>query len=325
MEDLISVIIPVYNVEKYLEKCLISVLSQTYQNLEIILIDDGSTDGSGKICDEYSKKDKRIIVIHKENGGLSEARNYGINKVNGKYIVFVDSDDYVSKLYIEKLYETVKKYCVKIVQCNIAMVDENGKEMNKMGYLQEEVKTSTEMIKDLCTEHKIENTATWNKIYAVELFEKIRYPVGKIHEDEFITYKILYSVDKIAIIHQELYFYRQRDGSITKRKYSLKRLDSLQAMEERLKFFEERDEKKLYEISMEGMLRGISFAYTAIKKEKIAPKELQNDLVKEYRKYFRKFCGFKNVRLRMKIKRMMFFIFPNIFYWIQIKIRNKEE
>jgi len=215
--DLISIIVPIHNVEKYLEECIKSLINQTYQNIEIILVEDGSPDNCGKICDEYAQKDARIKVIHKENGGLSDARNCGIEVATGKYITFVDSDDYVSKYYVQKLYNAIIENDVKVSQCNLIRVEEDGKEIEKVGYEENQIKDTKEMIKDLSREHW-ESIIACSKLYDIELFQKIRYPVGKIHEDAFVTYKILYNTDKIAIVNDYLYYYRQLQNSITKRK-----------------------------------------------------------------------------------------------------------
>lgn len=178
-QELISVIIPIYNVEKYLKKCIDSIINQTYKNLEIILVDDGSPDNCGKICDEYAKKDQRIRVIHKKNGGLSDARNAGIDIAKGKYIAFVDSDDYVEKEYIEIMYKELKKNNVKIVQCGINKISDNEEIIDNYGYLKDELINSQRIMEEKYTKYPISNVVAWNKLYDIDLFKNIRYPVRK--------------------------------------------------------------------------------------------------------------------------------------------------
>ena len=171
-KDLISVIVPVYKVEKYLEKCIESVLKQTYTNLQIILVDDGSPDNCGKICDEYAKKDSRIEVIHKINGGLSDARNVGINRANGRYIGFVDSDDYIKEDMYEKLINLIKEYDADISICNLYDVID-GKEYvrNKDNGIHEY--SRIDILKEILLDKNIQSYA-WNKLYKKELFDEIK-------------------------------------------------------------------------------------------------------------------------------------------------------
>ena len=209
--DLISIIIPVYKVEKYLEKCIESVLKQTYTNLQIILVDDGSPDNCGKICDEYAKKDSRIEVIHKINGGLSDARNVGINRANGRYIGFVDSDDYIKEDMYEKLINLIKEYDADISICNLYDVID-GKEYvrNKDNGIHEY--SRIDILKEILLDKNIQSYA-WNKLCKRELFDTIRFPVGRVMEDLGIAHKILFDAGQIAYSDEPLYYYYQRDGS----------------------------------------------------------------------------------------------------------------
>ena len=236
MEELISVIVPIYNVEKYLNKCIESIINQSYSNLEIILVDDGSEDSSGIMCDSYILKDKRIKVIHKENGGLSDARNVGLDKAKGEYIVFIDSDDWIDEKMIEILYNIIKKNNSDISICDYFLA------------YNEEIQTQKEDI-EIINLSNIEALKTiydkdlgvcmivaWNKLYKRNLFkDDIRYPYGKIHEDEFTTYKLLYKAEKISYTNQKMYYYRQRENSITS-SFNKKRLDCLEAFDERVKY-----------------------------------------------------------------------------------------
>ena len=213
MEELISVIVPVYKVEKYLKKCIESIISQTYKKLEIILVDDGSPDNCPKICDEYAKKDDRIKVIHKKNGGLSDARNYGIDIAKGKYICFIDSDDYISAKFIETLYDDIKSGDAKISSVGYKKVNDKYEQKlenqkNCLVFFNKE-----DAIKQLFLEDTFGNYA-WNKLYDIDLFNGIKFPVEKKMEDLGIMYLLFDKCDKISYNKNQLYYYVQREGSI---------------------------------------------------------------------------------------------------------------
>ena len=211
-EDLISIVIPVYKVEKYLEKCIESVLKQTYTNLQIILVDDGSTDNCGKICDEYAKKDSRIEVIHKANGGLSDARNVGISKAKGRYIGFVDSDDYIKENMYEILLNLIKEYNADASICNLYDVIE-GKEYirNKNNGIQEY--SRLDILKEVLLDKNIQSYA-WNKLYKKELFDEVKYPIGKKYEDIGTTFYIFEKCNKIVVTSEPEYYYLKRSDSL---------------------------------------------------------------------------------------------------------------
>ena len=210
--DLISIIIPVYKVEKYLEKCIESVLKQTYTNLQIILVDDGSPDNCGKICDEYAKKDSRIEVIHKANGGLSDARNVGINRANGRYIGFVDSDDYIKEDMYEKLINLIKEYNADVSICNLYDVID-GKEYvrNKDNGIHEY--SRIDILKEILLDKNIQSYA-WNKLYKKELFDEIKYPIGKKYEDIGTTFYLFEKCNKIVVTSEPEYYYLKRADSL---------------------------------------------------------------------------------------------------------------
>lgn len=210
--DLISIIIPVYKVEKYLEKCIESVLKQTYTNLQIILVDDGSPDNCGKICDEYAKKDPRIEVIHKVNGGLSDARNVGIAKAKGKYIGFVDSDDYIKEDMYEILINLIKEYDADVSICNLYDVID-GKEYirNNENGIQEY--SRLEILKEVLLDKNIQSYA-WNKLYKKELFDEIKYPIGKKYEDIGTTFYVFEKCNKIVVTSEPEYYYLKRSDSL---------------------------------------------------------------------------------------------------------------
>lgn len=234
--DLISVIIPVYNTQNYLKKCVESFLNQTYKNIEIILVDDGSTDKSPTICDEFEKKDKRVRVIHKINGGLSDARNVGISKSNGEYISFFDSDDYVDEDYISYLYSLVKKYNTEMAVCGYKVINENGKVLSKIDGFEESAISKKEFYHRMLIETGITVSACF-KLYKKNLYDNILYPVGKLCEDNGTTYKVVDKVNgSIAYGNITKGYYVIHRGSIMRSKFSLKKMDMIELNDEMCDF-----------------------------------------------------------------------------------------
>lgn len=214
MDKLISVIVPIFNVEKYLEKSVNSIINQTYKNIEIILVDDESPDNCGKICDEYSKKDNRIKVIHKKNGGLSDARNAGVKIAEGEYILFIDSDDWIENNMIEILYKNIKRYDADISICEFQEESTEGTILKSKTENKEiKVFNREEALYELILQDNITNHA-WNKLYKKKLFEGIKYPKGKLMEDIGTTYRLFEKSNKIVYQNINLYHYIQRSTSI---------------------------------------------------------------------------------------------------------------
>ena len=234
----ISIIVPVYNVDKYLENCIESILSQTFKDFELILVNDGSTDNSGKICDIYDKKDCRIRVIHKNNAGLSSARNTGLDIACGKYIGFVDSDDSIHPRMYEILYDLIKKYDSDISCCNYKKIYNIFKcEYENVNSLEVIEMSNVEAIKNLYDkELGVKLVIACNKLYRKSLFNKIRYKVGRLHEDEFMAHRILYNCKKITYVDNELYYYLQREGSIMSKISYKRKVDTLLSKSDRMRF-----------------------------------------------------------------------------------------
>lgn len=242
----VSVIIPVYNVENYVKKCIDSVINQTYTNIEIILVDDGSTDSCGSICKEYSLRDNRILVIHKKNGGLSEARNVGLSYAKGNYILFVDGDDYIEKNMIEKLYNTILSNDSDMALCNFFYVDENEEVCGVSPEINTENLDKYSAQKMLFEEDKeVPYIVMWNKLFKKEILDDIRFPIGKIHEDEFVIHHIYDRCQSISVITDRLYYYVQRKGSIINQPISVKKLDYYEAFYDRFLFYEKKGYKDL--------------------------------------------------------------------------------
>ena len=226
MKPLISVILPIYNVAQFLPRCIESVCSQTYDNLEIILVDDGSPDDCGDICDKYAEKDNRIVVVHKQNGGLSDARNKGAEIANGEYITFIDSDDYVTDTYVEYLYSLIEKYHTRMSLCTHTVVFEKGNNII-YGNGKDEVLT-TEICLERMLYDDVINTSAWAKLYETEMVRKFPYPVGKLFEDIATTYKFFMECGTIACGYKSQYFYMLRSSSIVYQKFNMKKLELLE-------------------------------------------------------------------------------------------------
>lgn len=278
-KELISVVVPVYKVEDYLKKCVDSIINQTYTNLEIFLVDDGSPDNCGKICDEYQEKDKRIKVIHKENGGLSDARNSAIDQAKGELITFIDSDDYIENDYIELLYNNLKNNDCDISTCSYQCF-----------YDKVELDKTDEKITVFTSEEALENmfyqkqttTSAWGKLYKIKLFNEVRYPKGKICEDLDTTYKLFAKSKKIVISSLKKYYYLQRTNSIINSKFSTKRMDAIDFAKKTVKFIKQKYPKILQSaynrLFMEAVFIIIQIPKTEYKKE-------QNELKKIIKKY----------------------------------------
>ena len=233
--DKVSVIVPVYNVEKYLDECVHSIICQSYSNLEIILVDDGSSDTSGQKCDKYKEIDNRIKVIHKRNGGLSDARNAGIEIASGEYISFIDSDDYVSKIFIESLVNKVNNTDCKVcaLMWQKEFWDGAQNEVNLETNLQKivyEKKRANDAL-ELMLYQQIPTGAPF-KLYHRSVFEKIRFPVGYYYEDVATTYKTFEETSSVVIITGDLYAYRKRKTSIIRQPFSDKKFCALKIYEE---------------------------------------------------------------------------------------------
>ncbi len=270
MREKISVIVPVYNVEKYLSKCLDSIMTQTYKNLEIILVNDGSTDTSPDICEQYRCKDERITVIYQNNKGLSGARNTGIAYASGELLLFVDSDDYILPNMIEALYARLKKDHTEMAVCSFEYVDECGnkvcRQLSRQCEMKDEILSKNEMF------HKISHKTpgywyyviSWGKLFRKSIFEQYRFPDGKLHEDEFAIHHIIDKVTSVSIIEERLYMYLQRTGSIMNNNYTLKRLDAMDAFLDRADFYKQKQDlylcrdalKAAYEV-LAGMLLAV--------------------------------------------------------------------
>lgn len=235
--EIISVIVPVYKVESYLERCIKSIVSQTYPNLQIILIDDGSPDDCSKICDEWNEIDKRVTVIHKPNGGLSDARNAGMKIVAGKYISFIDSDDMIFREYFETMLAVMEKEQSEIVECSVVQFDED----NNINQYHDDNTIKSYGAEDALSGLIAENPFhqhVWNKLYRTGTINNNFFPVGKLNEDEFWTYQIFGRAKRVTRINKTMYYYFQRSTSIMGENFNLRRLDALEGKSNRQEYIE---------------------------------------------------------------------------------------
>ncbi len=247
-EPLISVIVPVYNVEKYIAACVDSILAQTYTNLEILLVDDGSTDSSGALCDEYARRDVRVRVIHQENGGLSDARNTGMQSAQGTYFAFVDSDDFIAGDYIAYLYGMIEKHHAQIAVCGYQKVypgDENscyGTQTDKHNSVNsEKVYRTEEGLRQLLYQRGM-ITSAWGRLFDASLFiqaDAIQFPVGKLHEDVAVMYKLFGAADTIVCGDEAKYYYLQRADSIVNQQFDRRRMEYIAFTGECIQFMED--------------------------------------------------------------------------------------
>ena len=234
---LISVIVPIYNVEEYLNRCVESIVNQTYQKLEIILVDDGSPDNCPKMCDDWAGKDSRIKVIHKKNGGLSDARNAGLDIATGEYIAFVDSDDYIALDFIATLLAVMEKENSDVVECSVVKFYEDERFEKYSDNIAVTTFKTESALSGLIAENPF-HQHVWNKLYKADCLKGILFPVGKLNEDEFWTYQVFGRTQKVSKINKTMYYYFQRSDSIMGENYSIRRLDALEGKSNRQKFLE---------------------------------------------------------------------------------------
>lgn len=228
--ELVSVIVPVYKVEEYLRECIDSIIGQTYKNLEIILVDDGSPDNCGEICEEYARNDRRITVYHKENGGTADARNYGIVKSNGEYLTFVDSDDVIKANFVETLMRLIHKYDAEIATASF-MKFNNSVDWESGEIIGEYCLSPHDIFLDALYQRKNDYNP-WARIYRRDTFSNIEFPKGVYFEDAVTTYKAIFKSTRIALTDEKMYGYRMRQGSKMKAEFSPKMLHAIPAMQE---------------------------------------------------------------------------------------------
>lgn len=311
MKELITVVVPFYNVEKYLGQCIASIKAQTYTELEILLIDDGSLDGSGKIADKAALEDGRIRVIHKENTGVSDTRNTGFDEAKGAWIVCVDSDDYLHPKMIETLYQTALERNAELVWCNFVETDAEGnakapiceEQLEKKAYEITEMTNSEACMQFYMVGRMSEFMVPWNKIYKASLFTgedgPIRYPKGQIYEDGYTTYQLVYQAKRVVRLDFPLYYYRLHKDSIMANHGDLTYFPAMESGLERMAFFKKHGEMELYRADLNLTIYSIIHYYEH-NKGKEEKKDLRRWFKLYYYDYFKKEKWPLGKRLRMK-------------------------
>lgn len=303
---MVSVIIPVYNTEKYLRQCLDSVLAQTYSDWEAILVDDGSTDTSGTICDEYADADKRVRVIHRVNGGLSAARNSGIDVAIGEWLVFVDSDDAISTDHIERLAQTVSLTGADIACGGFAFNPAHlGKGSRKVNVLDSDDAISRTLHQTLSV-----TNSSWGKIYKSEIFTDLRFTPGRWYEDLDLFYRLYARVRHIAFVDEQMYFYRQHDASFTQ-KWTTRRLDVLKVMEDMQGWFEENKPALLTAVHDRYFAAACNMYRLLNRHDPHNP--IRHGLWKTIKRYRRQVLFGRGVRIKNRIGASISFLGPQIF------------
>ncbi|PAV31539.1 hypothetical protein CIL05_02455 [Virgibacillus profundi] len=326
MKPLITVIVPVYNGEAFIEKCFNSILNQTYKNLEIIIINDGSTDGSQEICDKFAELDERIIVVHQSNIGLSSVRNKGLDMASGELIGFVDSDDSIHPRMYEILQKHLHDNDADIAMCEISKVydtniNEHIRESNitvnkqEIHFLEQE-----EAFKNLFNEKNLVTVVPWNKLYKKEVFKHVRYPDGKVHDDEFVIHHIIQATKKIVFTDAVLYYYFHNENSFTNEKYTLKRLDAIEAIKDRVLLFELQKYNELLQKGSNTYLHLIIIHYYSVQRHFPIEKEVMEQLKKEFEIGFKNYKNIINYKNRMELK--FFSIHPSV-YSRFVKVRKR--
>ena len=263
--DLISVIVPVYKVEKYIHRCVDSILAQTFTDFELILVDDGSPDNCGIICDEYALKDNRIHVIHKENGGLSDARNAGIDwafeNSNSEWLTFIDSDDWVHPNYLDLMIKAAMAHNSTMVVCGYEdkHVFEPYESIN-------ECEINIVDTEDFYVDYHTIATVAWGKIYKKFYFQQIRYPYGKLEEDEFVTYRLLFQNKTIVYVNKPMYFYFQNEEGIMQSGWSEQKLGILEAYDNQFYYFKTIKKRKAFLCSVNNYIWALWINYVGLQK-----------------------------------------------------------
>lgn len=323
MNDKISVIVPVYNVEKYIEQCLKSISNQTYKNFEVIVVDDGSKDFSGIICDKFSKLDYRIKVIHQSNQGLSGARNTGLKNATGDYITFIDSDDFIKNKMFEEMVLILKEKNADIIECGTIYCDEKGNYIKENTKNKIEIYEKNNQMKELILNGNI-TTMSWGKLYKKDLFKNFEFPLGKYHEDVFTTYKLLHISKKTIVLNQGFYHYRQVNGSIMNSNFNIKHLDSIKAVLERSKFIEKYYPKyKKYDYA--NLVYSSCKVYERIILSDFYEKRIFEDIQKLIRKYLIYFLMYSKSQKITKLFASICFINMSLckkFYKIFLKVKK---
>lgn len=309
-QTLISVIIPVYNGERYIHECVDSVLNQTYQNIECILVDGQSPDRCSEICDQYALRDNRVKVIHKTNNGLSDDRNAGIKIARGEYLTFVDSDDYISKDMIKALYDVCYRYQVLLAQCNFI---QNGPLEKIVDYeVRANILSKEQCFLNLCGPNSAVFCVSWGKLYHKSLFSNIRFPYGKTHEDVYTTHLFFEKAEKTGYVTKALYYYRQHDDSLMGKERKKPDLNELNSYIYRSKFFKKRGYSAAYERQVWSCINMIKNLYLC--NYELWSKNQRKYMRKKYRELLYTFV--KTQKDEVSVDHCFFACLPDLYYYI---------
>lgn len=325
MQPLISVIVPVYRVEAYLKACVASIQAQTYQNIEIILVDDGSPDNCPRICDELAAGDSRIRVIHQENGGLSSARNTGIQAATGEYIALLDSDDLWTPLFLSRLYEALSAHGCDMAVCLFRRFEDDPP-LQVPDKVTPQVLTREEAFECLFNQ-RIENMVVApNKLYRRSLFQTVRYPLGQLHEDEAVIHHVIGACSSIVWVEEAHYLYRTTHNSITTSRFNLRRLDEMKAKEDRIAYFESNGQLHLADKTR------IVYLSNLMRLHRTALGNMEDAVLRNStcRNIHRVFCRVYSRTLlnsasrTMKVRCLLFRLLPVPFSWLEnIRLKRK--
>lgn len=296
-EPLISIIIPVYKVERYIHKCIDSVLNQSYHNIEIILVDDGSPDKCPEICDQYAINDCRVKVIHLANSGQSAARNIALDIIKGNYVCFIDSDDYVSEDFIYKLYRRIIEDNSDIVMCDYFSVDLYGNELEKKDFTENKTIYEDEFWQMELTHYYMHCVALWNKMFKRNLWSSLRLKVGKYAEDNFAMIHYIPAAKRISVLNEKLYFYIQRKDSAV-HNYSIKNLDRVEADFERCEYFATKSMLDNIKNTLLGTVSLLVNAYSKLDLSIDSNKKRYNELRNQYKHIYRN--AFNSIELNKR-------------------------
>ncbi len=319
-QPLVSCIVPVYNVEKYLNQCIESIVNQTYKNIEIILIDDGSTDTSPEICDTWEKKDERIIVIHKKNGGISSARNEGLNQRKGKWIVFIDSDDYVHPQFIELLWKGVSSHNTLVACCLYNKFQDNEEgEINNSNCLLEEKSSLVEMKKNYYEMLEDLVIMSWNKIYHYSILEQFSFYNGKVCEDIGLLFFLIGKLETFSKVSYPLYYYRKNEEGITETYLKgMSQLDMIDVIMKEYYFFLNNDEKYA-RLILTTCIDFFPSLYDKLKKNRTLNK---GEFLKKYKEIYRELCRIGKFKKKIVWKHKIYIKFPFLIDMVRKNINN---
>lgn len=317
----VSIVVPVYNVEDYLKYCVDSLINQSYKNIEIILVDDGSTDDSGRICDEYAQEDDRVRVLHIENGGLSNARNTGVNVASAEWVIFIDSDDYYDRRTVEYLVQLQKKYAVDLVATSVIEVRDFQSD-DFIGSL-----TDIDSLKlDRYTALKemfygnIVGTHPGGKLYKKEILMKFPFPKGMIYEDLAVSFEHIGACNEIAVGYINLYKYYRRPGSIVNSSYSDKFLDFYKAIELNREYVERdypNDQEMKKALNTRYVFKGLHVVHAMLGSHMY---DQVNKIRKEYRRYWKDILINSHITRKNKLKYLLLLLSPHLYQKVRAKL-----